>query len=467
MKTDPDMTRYLCATAYLNCDFRNKVIENLLYERHRAIGLCHGVDLPILVKHCLAARRRVFFRDMLVVSLFPITLFLTAFILPEAPRDLSDFGNLIVIWLLSFSLSFMIVAWETWTRHEIVSEHFLKDNYDPNYSRIKVNAKTTLKLQQITEKQNANVVVYSGFSPFVGSGMDMGGWSFSLNVRKGREDLGKRREPQDFEIGELYSSLVDSMVGLNFEGLITEDRLFVNGKDIRNDRRFLLTPLSSPESTVGTDLIDEFKTNPSHAVRHYMCVKITDWKGELVLSIFLRLAKNGGTFFTEANYFLLTPIAEGYRQADSMRPTPGFRATLKLLGVALVKGALIWFFWWCLLAFKVGRFFVNWGERTRRERLVAEDPTFDYGASGTLREYVSSYQYRRYFQKLDKEMYLKTVERLILDCVIEFLDEKGVDTSELRDRQATILNNGVIVTGGAVRAKTLAVGQNSSASSSG
>ena len=84
---------------------------------------------------------------------------------------------------------------------------------------------------------------------------------------------------------------------------------------------------------------------------------------------------------------------------------------------------------------------------------------FDYGASTSIRELAASNLYSHYFQKLDKEMYLKLIERQILDSIINFLDAHNIDTSDLRARQDTILNNGVIVTGGSVEAQNLTVGE--------
>lgn len=475
MKAESDITRYLCATAYTDYDFRDKIIEKILKEDHTAIGVSYGVDMPAVVRHCLAAKRRIFVRDALVISSslsYPIILLVFALLFGNMfdPSE-QDLSLLLVVigslWFSFMCFSFVCVLWETWTRHSLLTKHFRKDNYDPDYVKTKVSAETARALDRISKQQKANVVVYSGFSPFIGSGVDLGGWSFSLNVHKGKEDLGRNREPQSFEVGELYSCLFDGLQKLSFHGLITEDKLFVNGKDIRDDRRFLPDPLLSPESTVSPELISEFIDMPTHTVRHYMCVRISDWKGEMVLSVFLRLAKNGGSFFAEANYLLLTPLAENYRKADSMRPSPGFGDAIWMIGVSLLKSVLIWHFSVVILFFKVSRVFFRWSENINRERLVAEDPTFDYGASGSVRHYVSSSEYRRYFQKLDKEMYVKTIERLILDRIIQFLDEKNIDTSELKDRQATILNNGVIVTGGDVRAKSLAVGQSAKASSSG
>ena len=59
---------------------------------------------------------------------------------------------------------------------------------------------------------------------------------------------------------------------------------------------------------------------------------------------------------------------------------------------------------------------------------------------------------------LDKEMYLKVLEKNILDSILTFLEENDVDVSELKQRQSIILNNGVIVSGGSMTTQNLSVG---------
>ncbi len=46
------------------------------------------------------------------------------------------------------------------------------------------------------------------------------------------------------------------------------------------------------------------------------------------------------------------------------------------------------------------------------------------------------------------------LERSILDSTIDFLEAKNVDTSDLKERKTTILNSGVIVSGGSIEAKS-------------
>jgi hypothetical protein len=54
--------------------------------------------------------------------------------------------------------------------------------------------------------------------------------------------------------------------------------------------------------------------------------------------------------------------------------------------------------------------------------------------------------------------YTKVLERVILSSIITFLDAHHIDTSDLRERQTMILNSGIIVQGGDVKAESLAVG---------
>ena len=56
-------------------------------------------------------------------------------------------------------------------------------------------------------------------------------------------------------------------------------------------------------------------------------------------------------------------------------------------------------------------------------------------------------------------MYEKYMERQVLDSIVTFLDARGIDTSELVERQTTILNQGVLVSGGSLVAGQLAVGR--------
>lgn len=52
---------------------------------------------------------------------------------------------------------------------------------------------------------------------------------------------------------------------------------------------------------------------------------------------------------------------------------------------------------------------------------LRESNNHDFGASLSLREKVSFPGFKHYFQRLDKEMYFKVVEKQILEAIEQFL----------------------------------------------
>jgi hypothetical protein len=60
-------------------------------------------------------------------------------------------------------------------------------------------------------------------------------------------------------------------------------------------------------------------------------------------------------------------------------------------------------------------------------------------------------------------MYIKILNRNILDNIIQFLDDHDIDTSSLKEQRTTIVNNGVFVQGGNIEAQSLAAGINAQA----
>ncbi len=60
-------------------------------------------------------------------------------------------------------------------------------------------------------------------------------------------------------------------------------------------------------------------------------------------------------------------------------------------------------------------------------------------------------------------MYLNVVQHRLLDSIISSLERRGIDTADIKQRGTTILNNGVMVTGGTIQAQSLAVGKGAKA----
>jgi hypothetical protein len=199
---------------------------------------------------------------------------------------------------------------------------------------------------------------------------------------------------------------------------------------------------------------------PTHNIRHYKCIRVTDWNGQLILSIFIRFVKVGQNLFVEASYFLLTPLREYYRQFDNFLSEPTSEQNSDLALGCILRTIELWLLSPFAILDKFSRSGRQKSQRRKSKRNIESNPTFNYGATASLREIVSSTEYYRYFQQLDQEMYLKIIERQIIDSIKSFLERKNIDTSDFEEARSTILNYGVIVSGGSIEARNLAVGKN-------
>jgi hypothetical protein len=444
-----ETTRYLCAAAYLDRRFAEHVITKVLQEEHRAVAPSYGVDILPVVRHCLAAQRRRLTRDALLTALLlvggPLLLLLGA-TLP---------GALLRIGLLAWAVIFVESCIN---RYEVLAARLLRNRFDPDADDAPVTRRQARMIGELLEHERGNVTVYSGFSPFVGCGLDLDGWSFALNVDKGRQAFGDTRDPIPFEVEELHRDVVSALRALDIGQVHIEDRLYVNGQDIRDDRRFLPNPYRRPSPSADPTLLRQFLRNPTQRVRHYTCIQVTDWQGELILSIFFRCTKAGANLFVEAAYFLLPPLQERYHKVDDLRATPDLKGAAELALTATLGTIPVLLQAPFHVAGRLTARLTAWFERLSMRRAIRANPSFDYGATTSIRESGMATNYRRYFQRLDREMYIKIIERRLLDAIIGFLDAHDIDTSELVERKTTILNQGVMISGGSIQAQSLAVG---------
>lgn len=402
MKRTTESTRYLCTAVQIDEKLCDQVLEEILEEDYTAIGICHGVDLPTVLKSCLLAKERRRERDILLAPLSLVTFLFFFLFFP--------------LFLILYGIAWRIVFLDRRkTRYEIVGKHLLKGNFNPDFFDFPLNPKTEKKLEEIAKTQDANVVIYGGFSPFVGAGINIGGWSFAIDTSKGKEDMGSIVEPLPFQVSELYDYVTNSINRLDLDNLIIEDNLYINGQEIRDEKYFLPTPLMRPNTRIKDDYMKLFIEKPTHSIRHYKCVRITDWKGELILSIFFRFSKIRKNLFIEANYYLLTPLSKYYRQYDRIKPEPSSEDIRKMASETIFTTFL---FCGASLTSVFQRFSDSQKKKKQRkekEKEIKSNYAFNYGAITSLRERVSyDNEYNRYFQKLDKEMYLKSIERRIV-----------------------------------------------------
>lgn len=443
-----DTTRLLCAAAYRDRKFASYVVDKVLKEELRGVAPSFGVDIVPVVRHCLVAQRRRLFVDTVLVLVL-----LAGGVMVLRGVDPINAGARVI--LLAWAVIFVA---DCLTRYQVLVD-FFPDRFDPAAAPRPASRRQARLIAELARHENGNITVYSGFQPFVGAGLLSESWSFTIDLRKGREEFGEAREPREFEVDDLYDALAQGLRDLSIDGLDPHHRLFVNGEDIRREGWILPDPLHRPVSAVHPRLVREFLRAPTRKVRHYMVAQVQDWSGELIVTLFVRFSRSGACLVAEGVYGLLPPLREWYHQVDRLRPGADLRNAARMVARS------VWMTPWLLvrapfeIAGQALKPLADHLARRELRRQIRSDMRFDYGATTSIRQWAASTEYRRYFQKLDESAYEKMLDHAVLNAIVEFLDEHDIDTSDLKERQSVILNSGVIVSGrGSLQAGAMAVG---------
>ncbi|MCB0195283.1 MAG: hypothetical protein KDJ65_25270, partial [Anaerolineae bacterium] len=413
------MTHYLITSLLLNNSLRNKVIK-LTQEKKKALAPELGIDIRKLIRisSLLDAREKKYQNIFtFIIGVASVVLFL-------------DFG---------YELAVLVVSWII-----LAFVYLDKLNVENNWLLGLVKDKKSYALawfEQTLENNygakipsrpvpgpNQNLVVYDGFVPFVGAGLNIGGWSFPINISHPREDMGQTTEIKAFTFSELYSAIEQMLRKCEFTGFAACDFLFVNGSQVR-DFDWILPNIAKPPITyVGTECVEKYRDENDPTIRYYKWMRIQDQRNDLLLSYFFRFSKRGEYLFVEVNRFLLLPLASRYRIVDDVQEPTTFDEEVGALIGKIINSLIVAPFVAIRSIFGViGRSYSViadmdlFGNKERKmEAKMKKDRTFNYGSRTTLRKEVSSNSYEHYFLKLDKEMYVQVFEKQFLEALVNF-----------------------------------------------
>lgn len=437
-------TRLLAAAAY-DGSIRPWLLS-WTREPNRAVPPEAGVDLSLVLRVARFSEERERRYNYLFAALLAAILALVA--IGMGPVALFVVAVATALWFHKDS-----------ERRSTLIDVFGRGKYSPASVEASCVAPIDARAQSAIPLDRSNLTVYSGFSPFVGAGIDMGGWSLAIATDKPKQEFGAM-PPTRFEVRALDQSLRAALDGLQIQGLEQLDHFFVHGSDVRECEGLLQDSCGRPTQVIDGALAERYRYGDDTRVRHYRWIRVHDWDQDLIVSYFVRCSLRGATLFVEFKHCLLTPLAEKVREIDGLA-----RGTVTETLVVLFLAAPIAATFKLMSApFAVAGYISQaWDEATgksarERRKLIDRTPRYDYGAHTSVRQAWSSGNYESYFQRADSDYYDKTLQKRLLDALTEFLDAHGVDTSDLRDRQSTILNNGVIVQGGNIEAGSLAVG---------
>jgi hypothetical protein len=446
-----ETTRYLCTAPHLDDRYARRVVDEVVMDPHRAVVPSLGIDMGIVLRHCFAARRRQNVRDGLI-----------AVILIAALPVVLDYRRLpgLRAVLILIVVAGLVAFTDRWISRYRVTRGLTRGTFGRDDGP-PVTAAESAQVAQAAAAQEGDMSVYGTYRPFVGSGFSRGGWSFAINLGRGKDTpAGQvRLEPVSFEIEEFYREVARDLMGAGLAGLTVENRLLVDGQNIRDDRRFLPDTEGRPVTEISTDMLFQLTREPEPVNRPYQCIRLQSWDGDLVLSAFVNFTKRGTVLLAEVQHYLLAPLQPEYRQADRLASwSLGQRLRTELKSAPAAVTATV-----IRAPFRISRQVLRTGLGRRTERAalrrIRMDPEYNFGAMTSVRELAQARHYRRYFQQVDRDLNTKFIDRQVLDTIVDFLDAHNIDVSQFQEQRSMILNNGLLVSGGEFKAGSVAVGE--------
>ncbi|NRQ30801.1 FHA domain-containing protein [Nonomuraea sp. NN258] len=441
-------TRYLCAAGYIDESFGQLVIQETLGHPYRACAPAYGVDLPAVVKHALAAERHRAARDLLLLLIACATLGVLATglsgLLPDldGPRDaVPAVLKLGVFALVPLALAWLVTATHLFHQRVVVlGRRMSSRRFSPSRAPSPMGPETRRGIERLVRAQRGNVVVFTDYLPFAGSGYAHDRWSFAFDITKAAK---KDRPPLPFHSDDVHGYLAAEISATGLPNLRLGERLFINGVDVNNAPQLLPEPLAPPVSTADPELVRAVSRAPESSARAYLSVEVLGWGGQLMVTVFIRAVRLRRSLFLEGSTFVLPPLRPEYFAVD--RVSPDVRTGLAV-AVSLGAARAV-----PLLLTAPRRVAARWARTAARRRQAREDRAvilsrglYDYGAGLSVRELAMGDDMRRFFIARDAEMFDKVVHEAIFKGVSRFLADHNIDTGEAADRLTQIINNKTI-----------------------
>ncbi|MGW1249138.1 hypothetical protein [Streptomyces sp. NPDC002535] len=430
------VTRQLCAHVHLDEHFAREVDTELTADRMTALGLPLGIHLIALARHARAAVRRHERRDRLLSRLF---LALWAGLAALVWGLVS--GTAVGLWA-GGALVLGSLAGTWWAVHAALSAAWstAQDVYwgteRPETLAEPVERTAEDRLRALAK---ANVVPYTASAarthPFVGSGTKIKDvvWQ-PIDVSRPAEDPanpGRKLTIVPFDAVDLHTYVAKEMAKIaGLEGLRARNRLYVSGDHVPLLAHELLEePQGRPRAQIDTDLVRTGLLSPGAGMRTFLSLERVSDGGRVIVTMQLRARLHHPSLSWEVLVFVIPPVDDVYHRVSAL-PFRGFERTWKLL--TTTRRAC-----WPALRGAWGR---NSGRRSRdrararelrhwRREISERQLVFDHGATGSIRERISSWDQMLHNDRADSRDYLHRLQSGVLTATERFLKDHQVDTS--------------------------------------
>jgi hypothetical protein len=441
-----ETTRLLCAAVYLDDVFREVVIDEVLDRPDRVAGPSYGVDQGAVLRHALTARWQLVARDTVLFVMLALAVVAWA-----AAVAGGAWGTRATLWEVALLLvaAWGVVSFERWWRFyrqlALGLSAWATREARPREPRSEALRR---RLDEVDRQQSSNVVVFRNFLPFAGSGNELEGWAFAIDLEKGSLDpeTGRRATPQVFSVQDLYAALTTNLQTIGLAGLRVEERIFIDDRDARLYPSLLDRTGADASQARDTSVSDAIRETNRGSARSYLACEVTGWRGQLVVTMFVRAMRLKGSLYLEWTATELLPLRHDFYRVDSLPRDPGYAVRSALArGAARTLPDLV------KSPFRVfrhvsDRLSTRYRHRWQRE-LAAASHGFDLWSGGSLRELASGREMYRYFLGIDSDMYVKVVQLRVLKHILDFLKAHSVDTSDFAQQQQNINTSQTFVAG--------------------
>lgn len=304
-----------------------------------------------------------------------------------------------------------------------------------------------LRIPSLTQ----NMCIFSGEKPFVGNGVIIKNFSFVIATNKVKQ-TNNNSMLINFSEDEIYNDIANALSKKNN----ISQKLYINGS-LLNHNTHLLSAIDS--GNLDMELWQKYSEYNGNNIRRYICITNKSQSQEIQSNSFIRFVKSDNTLFIEITSTLLNPIALQYRILEQLPQKISFARFVYIFQNSIITAI----FNLVKSVFYTAGFFLTLPERLFEkrniEKQIQENPLFNYGEFSTLREDVADNSLQTFYNSMDNEQFFKETEKKIFNSLINFLESKNIDTWDLSQQQTMIVNNGLMMSGGEIKANNLMTGQ--------
>ena len=156
------------------------------------------------------------------------------------------------------------------------------------------------------------------------------------------------------------------------------------------------------------------------------------------VTAFIHFALEGGMLYTEFVATVMPQVRGLYKLGDNLRPERVPARAARDTAREFLRDNLIG----PVYLARVGWDAFRLGSRMERSGRAADEfRSYDFGAHFSVRELAAERPTVKFMQRLDAAKYVALLDRTVSEAILNFLDERGVDTDEFRSAVTKVVND--------------------------